>query len=159
MFAAMADELFRFVGKGRTMQTINAHHNYAVPETHLVDGIEKSVWVTRKGAIRAFEGDLGIIPGSMGTDTFIVEGLGNNNSWCSCSHGAGRRMSRTKARKTLTPESLVEAMAGRTWLKDSAQQLVDEHPDAYKSIESVIADQTDLINVKHRLTAVLNYKG
>ena len=95
----------------------------------------------------------------MGTDTFIVEGLGNEASWCSCSHGAGRRMSRTQAKKKLTPESLIEAMAGRTWLDGAAARLIDEHPDAYKSIENVMADQTDLITVRHRLTAILNFKG
>ncbi|HQZ34254.1 MAG TPA: RtcB family protein [Ilumatobacteraceae bacterium] len=159
MFATMTAELFKFVGRGRIMQTINCHHNYAVPENHLIDGVDTTVWITRKGAIRAFEGDLGIIPGSMGTDTFIVEGLGNEASWCSCSHGAGRRMSRTQAKRRLTPESLIGAMAGRTWLEGSAARLVDEHPDAYKDIEAVMADQTDLITVKHRLTAILNYKG
>ena len=117
------------------------------------------MWITRKGAIRAFAGDLGIIPGSMGTDTFIVEGVGNAASWCSCSHGAGRRMSRTQAKKKLTPESLARVMAGRTWLDGAAARLIDEHPDARKSIENVTADQTDLISVRHRLTAILNYKG
>lgn len=159
MFETMTHELFKFVGHGRVVQTINCHHNYAVPEKHVIDGTERTVWITRKGAIRALVGDLGIIPGSMGTDTFIVEGRGNEASWCSCSHGAGRRMSRTQAKKRLTPESLIAAMGGRTWLAGSAARLIDEHPDAYKSIESVMADQTDLITVKHRLTAVLNFKG
>ncbi len=159
MFRTMTNELFRFVGKGRVVTTINCHHNYSEKETHVIDGVERSVWVTRKGAIRAFSGDLGIIPGSMGTDTFIVEGLGNADSWCSCSHGAGRRMSRTQAKKQLTAKSLTKAMGDRTWLSGSAARLVDEHPAAYKSIENVMADQTDLIRPLHRLTAVLNYKG
>ena len=134
---------------------INCHHNYTEREPH--DG--RTLWITRKGAIRARVGDRGIIPGSMGTDTFIIEGLGNEDSWCSCSHGAGRRMSRTQAKKRLSAASLTEAMGQRTWLSADASRLVDEHPEAYKSIEAVIADQTDLITVKHRLTAVLNYKG
>jgi RNA-splicing ligase RtcB len=159
MFDAMAKDLMHYVGHGQVKQVIQAHHNYAVPETHRVDGVEKSVWVTRKGAIRAFKGDLGIIPGSMGTDTFIVEGLGNELSWCSCSHGAGRRMSRTQAKKQLTAKSLTKAMGTRTWLSKDAARLVDEHPAAYKSIEAVMADQVDLVTPKHRLTAVLNYKG
>jgi len=159
MFRTMTAELFAFVGRGRIRQVVQAHHNYAVPESHVVDGAERTVWVTRKGAIRAFRGDLGIIPGSMGTDTFIVEGLGNERSWCSCAHGAGRRMSRTQAKKRLSPESLATAMGDRTWLRGDAARLVDEHPEAYKDIEAVIADQADLVTVKHRLTAVLNYKG
>jgi len=159
MFRTMVDELFAFVGHGRVRDVINCHHNYAVPERHDVDGVERDVWITRKGAIRAFRGDRGIIPGSMGTDTFIVEGLGNEASWCSCSHGAGRCMSRTQAKKRLSAESLAAAMRGRTWLHGDAARLVDEHPEAYKDIEAVIADQDDLITVRHRLTAVLNYKG
>lgn len=159
MVATVVGELFRAVGHGRALETINAHHNYAVPEIHVIDGAPRRVWVTRKGAIRAFAGDLGIIPGSMGTDTFIVEGLGNEASWCSCSHGAGRRLSRTQAKKRLSAESLTAAMGRRAWLRADAARLVDEHPSAYKSIEAVIADQTDLVTVRHRLTAVLNYKG
>ena len=159
MFRTVVDELFAFVGHGRVRDVINCHHNYAVPERHVVDGVEREVWVTRKGAIRAFAGDRGIIPGSMGTDTFVVEGLGNEAAWCSCSHGAGRRLSRTQAKKRLSADSLATAMGARTWLRGDAARLVDEHPEAYKDIEAVIADQADLITVTHRLTAVLNYKG
>lgn len=155
MLDAALAELFRFVGKGRERDRVNAHHNYAVQE--MVG--DQMLWVTRKGAIRACRGDRGIIPGSMGTSTFIVGGLGNPASYQSCSHGAGRRMSRTQARKSLTPESLVEAMAGRTWLEGKAEELVDEHPDAYKDIEEVMANQADLVEVQHRITALLNYKG
>jgi tRNA-splicing ligase RtcB (3'-phosphate/5'-hydroxy nucleic acid ligase) len=104
-------------------------------------------------------GDLGVIPGSMGTSTFIVEGLGNPLSYESCSHGAGRRLSRTAARKQLTPESLTERMGDRTWLSGRAKNLVDEHPDAYKDIDRVMADQADLVKVRHTLRQVLNYKG
>ena len=159
MFDAMAAVLFRDLGHGQVDNVIQAHHNYAVTEKHLVNGVNKDVWVTRKGAIRAFKGDLGIIPGSMGTDTYIVEGLGNPLSWCSCSHGAGRRMSRTQAKMKLTAASLTKAMGSRAWLAGDAARLVDEHPAAYKSIEAVMADQADLVKPKHCLTAVLNYKG
>lgn len=155
MVAAVLQEMFRAVGRGRPVETINCHHNYAVQETHG----DRQVWVTRKGAIRAMSGDLGIIPGSMGTSTFIVEGLGSSASWCSCSHGAGRRLSRKSAERELTVESLHEAMAGKTWLSGSASRLVDEHPAAYKDIESVMADQSDLVRVRDRLTQILNYKG
>ena len=95
----------------------------------------------------------------MGTSSYIVEGLGNPASYESCSHGAGRRMSRTAARKTLTAESLTEAMGDRTWLADRAGALVDEHPAAYKDIRQVMADQADLVTVRTQLRQVLNYKG
>jgi len=147
--------LLGVVGHGRQVERVSCHHNYAEEEVH---GGE-TVWVTRKGAIRAQVGDLGIIPGSMGTDTFIVEGLGSALSFSSSSHGAGRRMSRTQARKTLSPESLAEAMGDRAWLDLKAERLVDEHPAAYKDIEQVMANQSDLVQVRDRLTSVLNYKG
>lgn len=155
MLDAVLGAVTGFVGRGRQMERIACHHNYAEVESH--DG--RNIWVTRKGAIRARTGDVGIIPGSMGTDTFIVEGLGNPLSYDSCSHGAGRKMSRTKARKTLSPESLTEAMGSRTWLDRSAGRLVDEHPDAYKDIEHVMELQSDLVRVRNRLVSVLNYKG
>lgn len=102
---------------------------------------------------------MGIIPGSMGTDTYIVEGLGNPDSYMSSAHGAGRRMSRTHARKTLSAGSLKQAMGDRTRLGDRAERLVDEHPGAYKDITEVMRLSADLVTVKHRLQAVLNYKG
>lgn len=144
---------------GSVVETVSCHHNYAEQETHLIDGTERTVWVTRKGAICARTGDKGVIPGSMGTSTFIVEGLGNSGSFHSSSHGAGRRMSRGQAKRELDETSLTEAMAGRTWLADSARSLVDEHPLAYKDIDTVMHDQADLARVTHRLDAVLNYKG
>jgi tRNA-splicing ligase RtcB len=155
----MLDELlgvvFREVGRGRQRERVNCHHNYSALETH--EGRE--LWVTRKGAIRAGVGDLGVIPGSMGTSTFVVEGLGNPASYESCSHGAGRRLSRTQARKTLSAESLATAMGDRTWLASRAGALVDEHPDAYKDITSVMRDQADLVTVRHELRQIVNYKG
>ena len=119
----------------------------------------RELWVTRKGAIRAGAGELGIIPGSMGTKSYIVEGKGSAKSFESCSHGAGRRMSRTQARKSLSAESLERAMGDRTWLRSRSRRLVDEHPEAYKDIDQVMADQQDLVTVRHTLRQVLNYKG
>ena len=155
MLDELLDTLFAFIGHGRQVERISCHHNYAEVETH--EG--RDVWVTRKGAIRARVGDMGIIPGSMGTDTFIVEGLGNAASFNSCSHGAGRTMSRTQARKTLTVESLTEAMGDRTWLDGKAEKLLDEHPASYKDIRHVMELQSDLVSVRDRLVSVLNYKG
>jgi tRNA-splicing ligase RtcB len=135
-------------------ERINCHHNYSQLEHHR----KQDVWVTRKGAIKAARGDLGVIPGSMGTSSYIVRGLGNSLSWNSCSHGAGRRMSRTQARRELTEESLVEAMAGKAWNQD-AKTLLDEHPASYKDIDQVMEDQRDLVEVVATLRQILNYKG
>lgn len=155
MLDAALKTLFGFVGTGRERERVNCHHNYTEQETHR----GRELWVTRKGAISARPGQLGIIPGSMGTDTYIVEGLGNPESYMSSAHGAGRRMSRTKAKKTLSVESLQRAMGDRAWLGDKASELVDEHPDAYKDIDEVMRESADLVEVRHRLQAVLNYKG
>ena len=148
-------ELFAFFGFGRETQRINCHHNFTQREVH--DGRE--LWITRKGAIRADTGDLGVIPGSMGTRTYIVAGKGNAASWRSCSHGAGRRHSRTQAKKLFTEADLAEQMAGKVWLSSRAGALLDEIPTAYKDIDQVMADQTDLVEVRHTLHQVLNYKG
>jgi tRNA-splicing ligase RtcB len=134
---------------------INNHHNYARLERH--GGRE--LWITRKGAISAEEGELGVIPGSMGTGSFVVRGLGNPASYRSASHGAGRAMSRRQARKRFTVSDLEAAMAGRTWLLEDAAALIDEIPGAYKDLDTVMADQTDLVAVVHRLTTLVNYKG
>jgi tRNA-splicing ligase RtcB len=117
------------------------------------------MWVTRKGAIKAGNGDMGVIPGSMGTDTYIVRGKGNPDSYNSSSHGAGRRLSRGQAKRELDKAGLKELMLGKTWLADSATSLIDEDPRAYKDIRQVMEDQSDLTGVVHRLTQVLNYKG
>jgi tRNA-splicing ligase RtcB len=148
-------EVFAFFGTGRETQRINCHHNFTQREVH--DGRE--LWVTRKGAIRAGTGDLGVIPGSMGTRSYIVAGKGNAASWLSCSHGAGRRLSRTKAKKLFTEADLAEQMAGKVWMSSRARALVDEIPSAYKDIDQVMADQADLVEVLHTLRQVLNYKG
>ena len=133
----------------------NCHHNYATKETH--GGRE--VWITRKGAIRARRGDLGVIPGSMAASSFIVRGTGNALSYESCSHGAGRRLGRNQAKKELTGASLRKAMAGKAWDDTMASELVDEHPAAYKDIHQVMVDQADLVEVVHELHQVLNLKG
>jgi RNA-splicing ligase RtcB len=148
-------EVFAFIGFGRETQRINCHHNFTEREVH--DGRE--LWMTRKGAIRADTTDLGVIPGSMGTHSYIVAGKGNAASWRSCSHGAGRRHSRTKAKKLFTEADLAEQMAGKVWLSSRANALLDEIPAAYKDIDQVMADQADLVEVLHTLRQVLNYKG
>jgi tRNA-splicing ligase RtcB len=135
-------------------EQINCHHNFTEREHHM----GKNVWLTRKGAIRAREGDRGIIPGSMGAASYIVSGLGNPASFHSCSHGAGRRMSRNQARKELDRETLVATMAGKAWNND-AETLIDEDPRAYKDIDEVMDAQRDLVQIEHRLHQVLNYKG
>ena len=155
MMDAVLAQLWDFVGGGMEVRRINCHHNYTERERH--NG--QTMWLTRKGAIRSGADDFGVIPGSMGTSSYIVRGLGNPASYESCSHGAGRRMSRGQARRELTPESLAEAMGDRAWNADRAEALVDEHPSSYKDIDQVMADQSDLVQVVHTLHQVLNYKG
>mgnify|MGYP006196174447 CR=1 FL=1 len=133
---------------------VNCPHNYTAREHHH----GRNVWLTRKGAIRARAGDLGVIPGSMGTRSYIVSGLGSPASYSSCSHGAGRRLSRGQARRQLDEAGLVDAMAGKAWTGD-AHGLLDEDPRAYKDIDQVMEDQTDLVTIEHTLSQVLNYKG
>jgi tRNA-splicing ligase RtcB len=132
---------------------INCHHNYAVQETHFGE----RVWVTRKGAVRAGAGELGIIPGSMGTGSFIVEGLGNEQSFCSCSHGAGRTMSRGEAKRRITLEEHRAAMQGIEARLDEG--VLDESPAAYKDIGAVMDAQQDLVKIRHRLRQIVNVKG
>jgi RNA-splicing ligase RtcB len=134
---------------------VNCHHNYTELEEH--GG--RRVWVTRKGAIRAGVEDWGLIPGAMGQRSFVVRGLGNAESYESCSHGAGRAMSRRQARKTLSVEDFAPAMGDAAWQYEFAEQLLDEHPSAYKPIEVVMRDQADLVEVVHELHALANYKG
>ncbi|MEV4311327.1 RtcB family protein [Actinocrispum sp. NPDC049592] len=132
---------------------ISCHHNYVAEETHF----GADVMVTRKGAIRAGVGDLGIIPGSMGTGSYIVRGLGNPDSFESASHGAGRRMSRTKARKQFSARDLAEQTRGVECRKDSG--VVDEIPAAYKDIDEVIRNQSDLVEIVAKLKQVVCVKG
>lgn len=136
-----------------TSEAVNCHHNYVEMEHHF----GRNVWVTRKGAIRAREGDLGVIPGSMGTRSYIVRGKGNPDSYCSCSHGAGRRMSRNAARERFTLEDLQEQTRGVEVRKDAT--VIDEIPGAYKDIDVVMEHQRDLVEVVHTLKAVLCVKG
>src|SRR5205085_667804 len=137
------------------VERINCHNNYSAREVH--DGRE--LWITRKGAIRAAAGDRGVIPGSMGTGTYIVSGLGNGASYNSSSQGAGRRFGRKEAHRRFTTTEFKKAMHGRTWQSDKAKELLDESPMAYKDITQVMADQADLVRVDHVLEAVVNYKG
>lgn len=155
MIDNLLPEFFKFVGKGKVIKTINCHHNFTQRETF----DEQELWITRKGAIQADVGDLGVIPGSMGTKSYIVEGLGNPLSWNSCSHGAGRRMSRSQAKRDFTVDDLAKQMTGKIWLEDRAQALLDEIPSSYKSIDQVMADQADLVKIQHTLHQVLNFKG
>ncbi len=141
----------------RELRRINCHHNYTVRENH--DG--RDLWITRKGAIRAGADDWGVIPGSMGAASYIVRGLGNPASYQSASHGAGRRHGRKEAQRRFSVDEFTEAMeaAGRTWQHRDATKLIDESPMAYKDIDEVMAAQADLVEVGHRLEAVVNYKG
>jgi tRNA-splicing ligase RtcB len=134
-------------------EPISCHHNYVAHERH--DG--QDVVVTRKGAIRAGHGDLGIIPGSMGTGSYIVRGLGSEASYCSASHGAGRRMSRNQARRQFGEADLVEQTAGVECRKDAG--VVDEIPAAYKDVDAVVAAQADLVEVVAHVKQVLCVKG
>jgi tRNA-splicing ligase RtcB (3'-phosphate/5'-hydroxy nucleic acid ligase) len=134
-------------------EAINCHHNYVQRETHFGE----SVFVTRKGAISARAGELGIIPGSMGAKSYIVRGLGNPQSLCSCSHGAGRRMSRTAAKRKFSRIDLEAQTKGVECRKDGG--VLDEIPGAYKDIDAVMANQTDLVEVMHTLKQVICVKG
>lgn len=135
------------------IEAINCHHNYVDKERHF----GQNVWVTRKGAVRAREGDRGIIPGSMGACSYIVLGKGDRESFCSCSHGAGRRMSRGDAKRQITLEEHVHDTAGIECRKD--RDVLDESPKAYKPIDAVMAAQTDLVSVLYELRQILNVKG
>ncbi len=132
---------------------VNCHHNYVQQERHY----GKDVWVTRKGAVRAGEGELGIIPGSMGARSYIVRGKGNPESFCSCSHGAGRVYSRTEAKRRFSVEDQRKATEGVECRKDEA--VIDEIPMAYKDIDAVIHAQRDLVEVVHTLRQVVCVKG
>jgi len=132
---------------------VNCHHNYVARERHF----GHDVFVTRKGAVRARLGDLGIIPGSMGAKSFIVRGKGNPLSYCSCSHGAGRAMSRGDAKRRFTVADHAAATAGVECRKDA--DVIDETPAAYKPIDAVMAAQAELVDVVHTLRQVVCVKG
>ncbi|MCO1333309.1 RtcB family protein [Microbulbifer sp. OS29] len=136
-----------------TSEAINCHHNYVVRENHFA----RDVFVTRKGAISAQRDQLGIIPGSMGAKSFVVRGLGNPESFCSCAHGAGRKMSRSAARQRFSRRDLEEQTRGIQCRKDSG--VLDEIPAAYKDIDTVMENQSDLVEVVHTLRQVVCIKG
>jgi tRNA-splicing ligase RtcB len=134
-------------------QRINCHHNYTAQERHF----GKTVWLSRKGAIDASEGTLGLIPGSMGAASYVVAGKGNRLALNSSPHGAGREFSRSAARKRFTREDLDERMRGIAWGNSNA--FLDEHPGAYKDIDVVMHDAADLVDVRHTLRQIVNVKG
>ena len=136
-----------------TQMAIDCHHNYVTRENHF----NKTVWVTRKGAVRARLGELGIIPGNMGARSYIVRGKGSPNSFHSCSHGAGRVMSRTQAKKQFSLADHVRATQGIECRKD--QNVIDETPGAYKNIDAVMKAQSDLVDILHTLRQVICVKG
>lgn len=136
-----------------TEEAVSCHHNYVEKENHF----GRNLWVTRKGAVRARAGDLGIIPGSMGQRSYIVRGKGNLESYCSCSHGAGRAMSRTEAKRRFSLTDLIAQTEGVECRKDA--DVIDEIPGAYKKLDLVMEAQKDLVEVVHTLRAVLCVKG
>lgn len=140
-------------GEVRELERINCHHNFTEKETHF----GKSVWLSRKGAIRAREGDHGLIPGSMGTASYVVVGKGNPVALDSSPHGAGREYSRSAARKAFSLEQLREAMAGIEYRDTDA--FIDEIPGAYKPIDQVMEDAAELVRVQHKLRQIINVKG
>jgi tRNA-splicing ligase RtcB len=140
--------VFKVVG-----QAISCHHNYISHETHFGE----EVIITRKGAVSAQFGQLGIIPGSMGARSFIVRGLGNTESFCSCQHGAGRVMSRSAAKRLITVEDHIKATEGVECRKDEG--MIDESPSAYKDIDNVMKSSTDLVEIVYTLKQVLCVKG
>lgn len=136
-----------------TEHAVNCHHNFTRAEVHFGE----KVWVTRKGAVSAAAGELGIIPGSMGAKSYIVKGLGNVDAYCSCSHGAGRRMSRGEAKRRFSLVDLVNQTDGVECRRDDG--VLDEIPGAYKDIDQVMAAQAALVSVEHTLKQVLCIKG
>ena len=147
--------IFRKIFKNFTTdkKAVNCHHNYVQLENHF----GQNLWITRKGAVSAMEGELGIIPGSMGTRSYIVEGKGNPESFHSCAHGAGRLMSRKKAKKNFTVEDHIQATRGVECRKD--KRVLDETPGAYKNIDDVMNAQKDLVNVLYALKQIVCVKG
>jgi tRNA-splicing ligase RtcB len=158
MLRILKDVSFHVYGEDRgaeamTTLRVDCHHNYTAMENH--GG--KNVWITRKGAVSAREGELGIIPGSMGAKSFIVKGKGNAESFCSCSHGAGRKMSRTKAKQVFTTADLEAQTKGVECRKDA--DVIDEIPEAYKNIDEVMANQADLVETVYELKQLICIKG
>lgn len=157
MMGLVKRELSRVVPKVKYDDEINCHHNYVAEETHLLDGKEVEMIVTRKGAISAHSGELALIPGSMATGSYIVRGLGNEDSLASASHGAGRKMSRRAAKEAFTADDLAESMKGIEYRH--TEGVIDEITYAYKDLDSVIAAQSDLVEVVAKLDTILCVKG
>ncbi len=154
MMDRVNEQLGRWVGEPvRDIQRINSHHNFTEKEEHF----GKDVWVTRKGAIRARNGDMASIPGSMGAASYIVEGKGNADALDSAPHGAGRQYSRRAARRAFTQDDLRKAMVGIEY-RDT-HKFIDEIPQAYKPIDRVMADSTELVTIRHTLRQIVNVKG
>lgn len=158
MLRVLKDVSFHVYGEERrydhlVSERVDCHHNFTQKENHY----DKNIWVTRKGAVSAREGQMGIIPGSMGTKSYIVRGKGNMESFCSCSHGAGRSMSRNQARKRFTLEDHLTATAGVECRKD--ESVIDETPMPYKDIDMVMAAQSDLVEIVYTLKQLLCVKG
>jgi tRNA-splicing ligase RtcB len=153
MMRILIDVLKQFCPAMIVETWINCHHNYVSKEKHF----GKELYITRKGAVSAKEGELGIIPGSMGAKSFIIKGKGHSHSFHSCSHGAGRKISRNEAKKLFTLDDHIKATQGVECRKDA--EIIDETPGAYKDIDSVIAAQSDLIEIEHILKQILCVKG
>jgi tRNA-splicing ligase RtcB len=158
--AEMVDQVVACLGEwtGQDItreEIITCHHNYTEQENHF----GREVWLTRKGAIDASLGRWGLIPGSMGTRSYVVTGLGNPAAFNSAPHGAGRNFSRTEARRRFTTDQLAAAMAGIEWRAENAEAFLDEIPGAYKDVDVVMRDAADLVKVEHTLRQVLNVKG
>jgi tRNA-splicing ligase RtcB len=154
MMDRVVEQVGRFLRTDvQRLETVNAHHNYTEREQHY----GRWVWVSRKGAISARQGEPGLIPGSMGTASYIVTGRGNAESLMSSPHGAGRNHSRNAARRLFTRADLDKRMAGIAWGRSDA--FLDEHPDAYKPVDVVMRDAADLVEIRHTLRQVVNVKG
>ena len=158
MDRVMTELSFAFYGedghqKEMELERINCHHNFTQMEHHM----GHNVWLTRKGAISADLGKLGLIPGSMGTKSYVVSGLGNPLSFNSAPHGAGRNFSRAEARRRFTMADLEKAMEGKEWSKKDA--FIDELPGAYKDIDLVMENAKELVKIEHTLTQIINVKG
>lgn len=154
MMDRVVDQLGRYLKTPvERLETVNCHHNYTEREEHY----GREVWLSRKGAISAREGQWGLIPGSMGTASYVVVGRGNRESLCSSPHGAGRSHSRNAARRLFTRADLEKRMAGIAWGHSDA--FLDEHPDAYKPIDRIMADAADLVEIRYTLRQIVNVKG
>jgi tRNA-splicing ligase RtcB len=154
MMDRVAEQVGRFLRTDvERLETVNCHHNYTEREEHY----GRSVWLSRKGAISARKGQLGLIPGSMGAASYVVVGKGNAEALHSSPHGAGRSHSRNAARRLFTRADLEKRMAGIAWGHSDA--FLDEHPDAYKDIDVVMADAAELVEVRHTLRQIVNVKG